>query len=195
ADQQIDGYWRGDEEIALLHLHPEHASLRCRLPGVAAHAFLVPQGSDRLHDVGLALDTITVDADAGVVYCVWRGVTEVAREDLSDVLHLYVAHEEAGERHGVDGFARRYRGTLDLRIAEELAAEADEPPTSSALQRAEMLAAMVDPNAPGAKWAHLDQAMTIRSDDRALQAALQEAMAARQAGGALRPVFEDALGL
>src|SRR5690606_26369504 len=86
-------------------------------------------------------------------------------------------------------------GTLDLRIAEELAAEADEPPTSSALQRAEMLAAMVDPNAPGAKWAHLDQAMTIRSDDRALQAALQEAMAARQAGGALRPVFEDALGL
>src|SRR5690606_20856512 len=117
------------------------------------------QGSDRLHDVGLALDTITVDTDEGVVHCVWRGVTEVAREDLSDLLHLYVAHEEPGQRHGLAGFAARYRGTLELNAQEELAAEAEPlPPTPSVVARAEILAAMVDPEAPGAKWAHLDQA-------------------------------------
>ena len=67
ADQQIDGWWRGDETIALLNLHPAHASVRCRLPGLRAHAFLVPSGGRRPHDVGLALDTITVDADAGQI--------------------------------------------------------------------------------------------------------------------------------
>lgn len=194
-DQQIEGYWRGDEEIALLHLHPEHPSVRCRLPGLRVHAFVVAQGSERLHDVGLALDTITIDADRGLAYCVWRGVTGVAREDLSDIQHLYVAHEGPSERHGIEGFARRYRGKLDAQAADELAAEPERPPTSSAVMRANLLAAMVDPTAPGAKWAHLDQAMTIRGDDAALHNAVQEAMAARAANtSGLRPVFEDALG-
>ncbi len=198
VDQQIDGFWRGDEEIALLNLHAQHPNVRCRLPGLRAQAFLAAQGSERLHDVGLALDTITVDADAGLVYCVWRGVTQVAREDLSDIQHLYVAHHTPGERGGVEAFNERYRGTLDARAAEELAAEAEPlPPTASVIRRAEMFAAMVDPSAPGAKWAHLDQAMTIRGDEAALQAALDEAVAARAQGqgSALRPVFADALGI
>lgn len=197
ADQQIAGYFRGDEEIVLRHLHPEHALLETRLPGWRAHAFVVAQGSDRLHDVGLALDTITVDADEGVVHCIWRGVTEVTREDLSDLAHLFVAHEEPGERNGLAGFTARYRGALDHKATEELAAEPEPvPESSSVVQRAAILAAMVDPDAPGAKWAHLDQAMTIRGDQSGdLMRAVQEAMAARQREGALKPVFEDALGL
>lgn len=195
-DQQIRGYFRGDEEIVLRHLHAEHALLETRLPGWRAHAFVVAQGSDRLHDVGLALDTITVDSDEGVVHCVWRGVTEVAREDLSDLRHLFVTHEELGDRVGLAGFAARYRGKLELDAAEESAAEPEPiPPTPTVMQRAEVLAAMVDPEAPGAKWAHLDQAMTIRGDEGSgLMRAIQDALAARQREGALKPVFDDALG-
>ncbi len=192
-DQQIDGHWRGDEEIALRNLHREHASIRCRLPGLRAHAFLVHHGSARLVDVGLALDTITVDADEGQVYCVWRGVTEVARADLSDVQHLFVAHEAPSERHGIEGFTRRYQDALERSAAEALAAEAAPTPASSGALRFEA-AALLDPSAPGAKWAHLDQANTVRGDDSALQNALKSALAAK-AGGALRPVFEDALHL
>jgi uncharacterized protein YjbI with pentapeptide repeats len=194
ADQQIDGYWRGDEAIALRHLHPVHPMVRCRLPGMRAHAFLAAGGE--LRDVGLALDTITVDADAGLVYCLWRGVVEVAREDLSDVEHLFVAHEEAGERHGLEGFSARYRGALDAMAAEEALGEAEAAPTSSAAAKSAMLASMVDPEAPGAKWAHLDQAMTVRGDDDALQSALQQALEEkRRAQSGLRSVFDDAVGL
>ena len=197
ADQQITGYFAGDEAIVLRHLHAEHALLETSLPGWRAHAFVIAQGSERLHDVGLALDTITVDSDEGVVHCVWRGVTEVAREDLSDLMHLYVTHEEPGARVGLAGLAARYRGTLALKTAEERAPEAEPiPPTPSAVVRAEVLAAMVDPEAVGAKWAHLDQAMTIRGDESSgLMKAIQEAMAARAKEGALKPVFENALGL
>jgi uncharacterized protein YjbI with pentapeptide repeats len=193
-DQQIEGYWRGDEEIVLRHLHPTHPLVRCRLPGLRAQAFLAAGGT--LRDVGLALDTLTVDADAGQVHCLWRGVVEVEREDLSDVEHLFVAHEAPGERLGLEGFAARYRSVLDAMAAEEAAAEAEAAPTSSAAAKQAMMAAMVDPEAPGAKWAHLDQAMTVRGDDTALQSALQQALAdqQRQRSG-LRSVFDDAVGL
>ena len=39
ADQQIDGYWRGDEDLAFLNLHPAHSSFRTRLPGLRARCF------------------------------------------------------------------------------------------------------------------------------------------------------------
>lgn len=185
-DQQIDGFFRGDEEIVLRHLHPEHALLETRLPGVRAHAFLVAEGDERLRDVGLRLDTILVDADEGVVHCVWRGVTEVAREDLSDVQHLFVAHTAPDDERVP--FAERYRRVVDAKAAEEQAAEAEPAPALGG--------ASIDPEAVGAQWAHLDQAMTLRADDSiGIGRMLQEALAARDRERALAPVFEDALGL
>ena len=195
AEQQIDGFFHGGEEIALLHLSREHPAIRCRLPGLGAHAFLVTQGSEHLRDVGLALDTLTVDADEGVVYAVWRGVIEVVREDLADIQHLYVAHDSAEAREGHEGFTRRYRGVLDARTAEAIAIEAAPAPTESTIRREAILAAMFDPSAPGARWAHLDQMMTIRGDSAAVQSLLDQAVAARQRENALKPVFEDALGV
>ena len=201
ADQQIEGYWRGDEEIALRHLHPEHANLRCRLPGVRPRAFLKRAGSGALEAVGLRLDTLVVDADEGLVYAVWRGVTEVKREDLSDIEHLYVAEEHvseepAGARKDDQAHQAAYEAKLQARAAEALAEEPEAPPTSSVIRTEAMLAAMVDPAAPGAKWAHLDQAMTMQGDDSALKEAMREAMEQRRlAARGIRSVFDDALRL
>ena len=62
--QRIAGYWRGDEEIELHHLHPEHRVVRCRLPGLRPRVFLHererPHGP--LRELGLVLDTIAIDA-------------------------------------------------------------------------------------------------------------------------------------
>lgn len=195
-DQQIDGWWRGDEEIALRHLHPAHPTVRCRLPGLRPRAFLARAGESTLDPVGLRLDTLVVDADAGLLYALWRGVTEVKKEDLSDVTHLYVAEQAPGARTGDDAFQASYQAKLDALAAEAIAEEAEPAPTSSLEKQQAMLAAMVDPSAPGAKWAHLDQAMTVRGDDTALQEALREAMEQKRAAeGGIRSVFDDALKL
>ncbi|HJL20165.1 MAG TPA: DUF2169 domain-containing protein [Sandaracinaceae bacterium LLY-WYZ-13_1] len=192
ADQQIEGYWRGDEEIALRNLHPAHALVRCRLPGLRPQAFVVRD--DSLVDVGLVLDTLVIDADEGRVHAVWRGVTEVGREDLSDVTHLWVGEEQLGAGLGVEGHAAAYHAALAAREAEEAEAASGAPAPRPAADEA--LAAALDPEAPGARWAHLDQAMTVRSDDAAFQQALRQAREEKLAAASgLRPVFDDALGL
>lgn len=117
ADQQREGYWRGDEEIELQGLHPERTRLQTRLPGLRARVFLewaTPRppdatplemlsraelealGPPRLQDVPLRLDTIVIDADAGHVLCSWRGLVDVADNQLSNVARIFVVHEPIG---------------------------------------------------------------------------------------------------
>ncbi len=85
-DQQIEGYWRGDEEIELTGLHPAEPLIRCRLPGVRPRVFLHHSGADAgLREVALNLDTITLDIDTLRVHVVWRGLAEIARETLEGI--------------------------------------------------------------------------------------------------------------
>ncbi len=92
-DQQLDGYWRGDEEIVLSGLHPTRTTIRARLPGRRARVFL--RLRERSHcvfrDLAMRLDTINIDTDVLQVTCVWRGVIEVA--DLADIDAVFVVDE------------------------------------------------------------------------------------------------------
>ncbi|MCA9606830.1 MAG: DUF2169 domain-containing protein [Myxococcales bacterium] len=208
-DQQIDGYWAGDEAIRLRHLHPRFASVSAQLPGLRAQAFLVKGG--QLTDVGLRLDTIAIDADAGQAVLVWRGVTDLPSKKLDAFEHLFVVHQQPGERHQLADYGAWYQravGAAAQAEAEEEASAAPEAPPSFG----SLLAATPSGGAPsgegpsgeapfgedepGAKWAHLDQAMTVRGDDSALAASFAAEIARRQAeekSAAFRPVFDDAL--
>lgn len=193
-DQRIEGYWTGEETIRLRHLHPAHASVDARLPGLRAQAFLAKDGA--LTDVGLRLDTIAIDADAGQAVLVWRGVTDLPRGGLDAIEHLFVVHQGAREVHKLPEYAAWYARALGARdeaeVAEEAAAAPSLPPPlpSSPPPFAE--------DEPGAKWAHLDQAMTVRGDDTALAASFAAELERRRAeerATAFRPVFADALGI
>ena len=193
ADQQIEGFWRGDESIVLNNLHPVHPVVRCRLPGLAAHAYLVAE-DDALRDVGLRLDTITIDADLGVAVCVWRGVVEVPHEDLSDFPALFVTHAAVGE--AIDAPAA-YAAKRAADAALEAALLPVSPPASDTAADGSTDAeapAALDMNDPGRRWAHLDQAMTLRGEDDAVQKIVRDALAEQARAQGLRPVFDDALG-
>lgn len=99
-DQRIDGFFRGDEEITLVNLHPKLPKLRCRLPGLAVMVFLKQAGREALRPLTTELDTITVDTDTGKVFCLWRAVTELPPASIRDLTHLFVAHRR------LDGHAR-----------------------------------------------------------------------------------------
>jgi len=194
VDQQIDGYWNGDEELSLKHLHPRHANVSCRLPGLRAHAFLVGEETGSFTDVGLALDTITVDADAGLAYCVWRGVTEVAREDLSDIRHLYVAHHERERAPGLDGFRERYAAKVASTAVEEQAEERAGEVTSlfPDPNDQEVISLAAAAHEPGAQWAHLDQALTMQGGSDALALAFRHAASQP---GVIESVLKHAIDL
>jgi len=151
-DQQIEGYWRGDEPLVVRGLHREWGKVDTRLPGLYARCFIerteapppaAPSAADpvpdeppdpraipvpQLEEIRLALDTITIDSDQAKVVALWRGLINVRDGDLSDVATLFVAHEELGAAKTVADYARRL-WELQVEEAEEWAAlEAEEPP-------------------------------------------------------------------
>ncbi len=92
-DQRIMGYWRGDEEIALLNLHREHSTFKTSLPDIKPRVFLHKQPAESVRDfseIPLALDTITVDTEREQIYCLWRGLRDVESDDLDDVASVFL---------------------------------------------------------------------------------------------------------
>jgi uncharacterized protein YjbI with pentapeptide repeats len=92
ADQQLDGYLRGDEEVGFLNLHPDAPSFSVRLPGRRARAF-VNDVKGRFREVPMAIDTLFADLEEGRLYLTWRGLDPVEEGDLADVRSVLVADE------------------------------------------------------------------------------------------------------
>lgn len=165
-DQQIDGYWRGDETISLLHLRPGQRNVQSTLPGIRARAYLDlardPSTRD-LQEVPLNLDTITVDADAAQVICVWRGLVEVRSESLVDYERLFVVHESFGARLTLADRSTRLQAILDAEKAED-AALAPEPVPASEPRSED---AKEPDNAPAPK-AEAEEVIELREKMKAL---------------------------
>ena len=66
-----DGFLRGDEEVRLTALHPDHTELGFRLPAVLVAAGAV-YGSGYRHGTPARLDTVLIDAEELRVELTWR---------------------------------------------------------------------------------------------------------------------------
>lgn len=123
VDQRLTGYWRGDEAIVLENLVEGTAIARTRLPGIRPRLFLVPVGGDAraLVEVRLSLDTITIDGDARQIYCAWRGLHELAREDLADIAAIFVVDDPLEAPRDRRALEAEYQAILDAEAADEAA--------------------------------------------------------------------------
>ncbi len=97
ADQQLDGYLRGDETMRFCNMHPESSDFSVTLPGLRPRAFAKLE-SGEVREAGMVCDTLFVDLDEGVVYVTWRGQITVQEDDLSDVKYLLLAHETLADK-------------------------------------------------------------------------------------------------
>ncbi|NLG64935.1 MAG: DUF2169 domain-containing protein, partial [Actinobacteria bacterium] len=124
-DMQLP-FLRGDEEVTLSRLHPEHEELRTALPGLRVRCFLggdgAPGQTPLLRELHLMLDTVWIDAAAVVLVLVWRGVADVADADADEVKYLYVSEEPVAAPPLPLGAAQE---RFDALLAEQ---NADEPP-------------------------------------------------------------------
>ena len=148
-DQWVEGYFRGDEPVELVHLHPEHAQWRTALPGQRARVFVLrvpadmPLSSARrgrlvdaeatFEEVPLVLDTVFIDADAAEMTLVWRGSTPVRSPKLLDVLGVSFGLEPLAEPRDPQHY-------LAMLFADET--EAAEPAPDGAVIQAEIEAAI-----------------------------------------------------
>ena len=113
ADQQIEGFFAGDETFSFEHMHPKKkAVLMGKLPGVRVRVFVRFKGSAELSEVTTRIDTVRLfpHLERGVL--VARGLVKVAEDDAHDVEHLMLAAEAIGSEKP---FAH-YEGVLAARL-------------------------------------------------------------------------------
>jgi uncharacterized protein YjbI with pentapeptide repeats len=113
-DQQIQGYFKGDEPFTLELMHPEKARIEGRLPGLRTRAVVTQRTGEgeAFREIATRLDTVRLfpHAERGVL--VFHGLLEVAEDDGTDVVHLVLACEDMGAPKPVD----HYREVLARRL-------------------------------------------------------------------------------
>ena len=183
-DQWVEGYFRGDEPVELVHLHPEQPEWRTALPGQRARVFVLRLADDaplssfrhgRLSDaratfeeLPLVLDTLFIDADAGEMTLVWRGSTPVRSPKLLDILGVSFGLEPLGEHRDPQHY-------YSLLFAEENEAAAEPAPDGPTV-RAEIEAAIAAGEAERARiMAHIE-AEVAKAEETA-RAAIRDAEA------------------
>ncbi len=95
-DQWAEGYFKGNERLSLVNLHPERPNIEAELPRLRVRVFL-RDVAGRHREVPLVLDTIHADSVDGFVDLTWRGVDGALEMDLSDIAFGIIASEPLGD--------------------------------------------------------------------------------------------------
>jgi uncharacterized protein YjbI with pentapeptide repeats len=95
-DQQIEGYFRGDEVFTLENLHPSRPLIEGALPGVATRAFVTQKTAEGevFRPVPMRLDTVRLFPHKERGILVFRGLIKVAEDDGADIVHLVIGAED-----------------------------------------------------------------------------------------------------
>ena len=116
-DQQIDGFWRGDEVFVCTNMHPEKPRLTGRICGIQTRC-LVKIKEKAWREVPMAMETVWLfpHQERGVV--IHRGHTEIGTFVGTDVEHLVLAYELLG---GESRPAEAYQEAVEKRLDEKTA--------------------------------------------------------------------------
>jgi uncharacterized protein YjbI with pentapeptide repeats len=115
-DQRLDGFFKGDEVIEILHMHPRQERIISALPALRARLFVQQSeaGKGVFKEVPARAETVWLfpDRECGIV--LYRGATAVADEEYEDVLHVLAAWEALGEP---PRSVAEYQAALEKRLA------------------------------------------------------------------------------
>lgn len=116
-DQQIEGYFRGDEAFVIENMHPDKPRIEGVLPGVATRCFINQKTDDGevFREAVMRLDTVRLfpDKERGVL--VYRGTLKIREDDAADVLQIVAAAEAMEAPKPVE----HYRTVLAQRLDKE----------------------------------------------------------------------------
>jgi uncharacterized protein YjbI with pentapeptide repeats len=172
-DQQIPGFFRGDEELVFKNMHPEKAELRCKLPEVDLRCFMRrrrPSGEEIETEVEMRLDTLWLFPHASHGILVFHGSAPIREDDASDVTLLYMACEDLGQPKPIE----HYKKELERRLSKEYGAIAalDDRPLMPRLRGAmDRPPSPVDEMADHVAWENLTHANMMKKGERNVAAA------------------------
>jgi uncharacterized protein YjbI with pentapeptide repeats len=117
-DQQMQGFFKGDETFSCENMHPEKPMLHGQLPGIKPRCFINRQteSSTAFQEIPLHLDTVWLFPHAEKGILIFRGSTEVQDDTASDVSATLLAYERMGD---TPRELSHYQQALSKRLDEE----------------------------------------------------------------------------
>ena len=98
-DQQLTGYFSGDETVEIEGMHPEKSKIAAKLPGILSRCFVNQKAGEEetFKEIKMRPDTVWLfpHYERGVL--IYRGVTEAANDEAEDVLQVLVAYERLAD--------------------------------------------------------------------------------------------------
>lgn len=146
-DQQINGYFKGDEAFSVSNMHPGLPVIKGKLPGMRVRCFINRRGDPDsvLEEPAMHLDTIWIYPEEKRLLLIWRGNVPVSGEEMADVGNIIISTENLSDEPKPVGL---YGEELTAARREEEAAfdmEGDESPELSEGESREAFLALLTP--------------------------------------------------
>jgi uncharacterized protein YjbI with pentapeptide repeats len=113
-DQQIEGFFKGDEQYEIRNMHSQHAVIKGKIPGVYGRAFVNHQvnGEVLFKEISTQLDTVWLFPGSELGLMIHRGTLEINEDDAADIKQILVANENTSD---TPRSAEHYKNELALR--------------------------------------------------------------------------------
>ncbi len=121
-DQQIAGYFTGDETVVIENMHPERPAITTLLPGLRMRCFVRQEdnGKEIFKELKTRLDTVWLFPEHEMGLVIWRTTVQVQDDEAGDINAAYVTHEFLAEP---EKSIEYYRDVYVFDAVEEEAAE------------------------------------------------------------------------
>lgn len=109
-DQQIHGYFKGNESLTLTGFHPDHSQISSRLPAMTLRFFTRRKECDDLQESSAVLDTVCLFPSALCGVLVYRSEIELPKgDDLQHIASIMLACEASGAPRSRDHYEEVFR--------------------------------------------------------------------------------------
>ncbi len=92
-DQQIKGFFKGNEDFEFVNMHPNKPMNKGKLPGFDVKMFYAKEGSKKLTEIDVNLDTVVFCPELDLSMLYWRSVIEVSDYKASKITDILAAYE------------------------------------------------------------------------------------------------------
>jgi uncharacterized protein YjbI with pentapeptide repeats len=129
-DQFIQGFFRGDETVEIVNMHPDMQVINSRLPRLRVRCFVTKKNNPRstgqdneiFQEVSTRIDTVWLFPTILRGVAVYRGTTEVKDDEFADVSRIFLRSEGMDEEpKPIEYYYEEQKKAMDRKVPVDMA--------------------------------------------------------------------------